>query len=89
MIFWHSINMPNYKPKVNVTIDPDVEPEPYKPNDPGVEPEPCVVKIESIEPHVPVPLLCTDVLKTMAASFGLGVLIGGILVYSFSKTEAE
>ena len=73
-------HMASLKPTVNVTIDkePDVYKAPFPP-----PPSPPSASFTPVQQDP------TEIFKLAGMSFGVGVLVGGMLVFAFSKTPAE
>lgn len=70
------------QPTVDVTIDPwlgekEIEPVPELPAPPPPPPSACPVVADS------------DEIFALAASFWVGLVVGGILVYAFSSVEVD
>ena len=80
----------DYSPTVNITIDPHPETETSKPDYPqelAGAPKPYY-----LPPPLPQVDCCTQteydparILEVVGISFGIGVLVGGMLVFAFSR----
>ena len=64
-------------PTVNVVIDDDKTIVEEKQDDKTIAPKPCFTPHDTVE-----------VFKIVGMSFGVGMLVGGMLVFAFSKAEA-